>query len=155
LPQDLARIWDMKLSADASLLAYVSEESDRPEVYVTSLPGCTNKVMASRGGGRQVQWNPAGAELLYLSLDGRSMMSVAVKREGGLEVGAPTRLFDLSELMVSGDFARNPFDVSPDGQRFLMVQNVKDTTPGALPGAAGVPTALLVLNWFEEFREKP
>jgi serine/threonine protein kinase/Tol biopolymer transport system component len=149
LPVEFTKASGLKLSPDGTLLAYGAEQSDRPEVYLIAVPALTNKILASRGGGRQPEWSPTGSELFYLSQDGRSLMSVRVQHTDGLEVSEPVKLFDLPETVRNGDFVRNAFDVSSDGQRFVMVRSVRDENG---PPPAAPASAIIVLHWFEEFR---
>jgi serine/threonine protein kinase/Tol biopolymer transport system component len=151
LPQTIPSTWDLKLSPDGKWLAYVSEQTGHPEVNVVPVPTGSDAILVSRGGGRQVQWNPSGTELFYLSLDGRALMAVSLKYEPNVQASEPTKLFDVPEYVLGGEFARNAFDVSPDGQRFLMIRNVREenSTPVTPPASA-----LVVLNWSEEFRHQ-
>ena len=80
-------------------------------------------------------WNPRGGELFYLNR-GR-MMVVEVETEGGLILGKPRLLFERQPLFEL-------YDVTPDGPRFVMLEEMEHDLP---------PTQLnLVLNWGEELR---
>jgi Tol biopolymer transport system component len=147
-PEQWNNIRGPKLSPDETWMAYESDKDEGGEVCLISFPGFTNRMVLSRGGGKRPQWHPTGSELFYLS--GRTLMSVTLKRDGKIQPGEPTKVFDLpdsvyvtSENVESG----NPFDVSADGQRFLMMQTVESP-------AGARPNVLMVENWFEEFREK-
>jgi Tol biopolymer transport system component len=67
-----------RFSSDMKLVAYQSDESGRPEVYVQSFPETRDKVRISTAGGRNPEWGPDGRELFYVSLDGK-LMAVAMK----------------------------------------------------------------------------
>ena len=79
-------------------------------------------------------------------------MSVPVKRDGAWQLSEPVKVCDLPEsIYAGGAFGENAFDVTSDGQKFLMLQTTKDeSSPQPLPK----PSALVVENWFEEFHEK-
>jgi hypothetical protein len=146
LPDAFQKIDWPKLSPDDDLLAYVSSETGQDEVWVVAFPGFTNKTIVSRGGGRGPWWHPKGSELFYRSLDGRTLMSLTAKRARALQWGVPTKVFDLPDSISGRDF-----DVTSAGQRFVMIRTVwAESEAERLPK----PDALVVQNWFEEFRKK-
>jgi eukaryotic-like serine/threonine-protein kinase len=129
-----------RFSPDGHWMAYVSDESGKDEVYISSFPEASGKVLVSTNGGVQPRWRGDGKELFYLELD-RKLMAVPVKEGSALEVGSPKSLFDFSFSPRFG-FDGNPYayyqyDVTADGQRFLL------TTP---PENASLPVTV-VLNW--------
>jgi hypothetical protein len=71
----------------------------------------------------------------------------AKSKPDGLGMHEPAKIFDLPESISAWPF---DYDVAADGQRFLMLQMVQ-TQPAA---TAARPNVRVVLNWFEEFREK-
>jgi len=111
------------LSPDNQWLAYVSDESGRPEVYVRTWPGLGNKVPISQNGGTEPAWSRDGRELFYRSSGGSEpfLVAAAVEPAGPvLRVKSRTPLFS----MASYEFAtphRN-YDVFPDGRSFAMVR---------------------------------
>jgi serine/threonine-protein kinase len=127
-------------SPDGRWLAYVSNESGRNEVYVQPYPGPGGKWPISTGGGIGPRWNPNGRELFYRN--GDRMMVVDITTQPAFSAGNPRLLFE-------GQYARNPadvanYDISPDGQRFLMV---KET-----PQAGSAAQINVILNWFEDLQ---
>ena len=84
-------------------------------------------------------WNRTGSELFYAARDGMLMSVVLHVNSGRLETVDPQPLF-LFQLGVSGElqFARHPYDVSPDGQRFLVIRRALDAEPDG---------AIVVANW--------
>jgi len=136
--------WDASLSPDGRLLAFVSTESGRPEVYVTPFPGPGARTRVSLGGFRaapsrpnfvhSVVWNRDGRELFYLSAD-RELVAVQVRTTPALELGTAVTLFALKGPAWSG------FDVSPDGKKFLAL--VPEVVANEQP-------LTVVLNWTSE-----
>jgi Tol biopolymer transport system component len=128
-----------KLSPDGHWLAYVSNESGRFEVYVQSFPKARGKWQISNSGGIHPRWARDGKELFYFALDGK-LTTVPVKGDSALEVGPPKALFD--PYMLGGARTmlgfRHQYDVSPDGQRFLINVPVAEESSSPIT---------LVLNW--------
>src|SRR5262249_31700270 len=104
-----------RLSPDGKALAFVSNETGRNEVYVSTYPPRSLKTLASSSGGTVPRWSPDGRELFFLSSD-RRLMSVAVQTAPSLVVGAPAALFPLPGRRVWKDY-----DVAPDGKRLLAI----------------------------------
>jgi len=134
-----------QFSPNGRWLAYVSDESGHLdwEIYVQPYPGPGGKWQISTEGGTEPVWNPNGRELFYRS--GDKMMAVDIATQPGFTAGKPRMLFE-GPYMAS-PFMYSNYDVSPDGQRFLMLK----------PGEAGeaVPTQInVVLNWFEELKRR-
>jgi hypothetical protein len=148
-PEGLDRSFVPKLSPDDRLLVYSSAESGHDEIYVIAFPGFTNKTLVSSGGGKHPQWRSDGSELFYLSQNGREMWAVAVNQGAARPFSEPKRLFVLPEPSTPTAFAGvNPFDVTADGERFLMLQPM---ARGSGPRLETDHRVLLVENWFEEF----
>ena len=149
-PPSFQNITQVALSPDDHTLAYDSEETDTPEVYLVDFPLFTNRRVVSRGGGHHVKWNANGTELFYLSSDGRALMSAKLKPDGR-GTYEPTKVFAIPESIRTGDFTwPSIYDVAPDGERFLMMQKVQES-PAGLAAKASVR---VVLNWLEEFPEE-
>jgi hypothetical protein len=91
----------------------------------------------STGGGTQAAWARNGRELFYL--DGSSRLTtVSVQTTGAtFSAGNPARVFDRAYAMPVGF---RTYDVSPDGQRFLMIKDDQNATAAAI---------VVVLNWQE------
>ena len=130
-------------SPNGRWLAYSSNESGRREIYVQAYPGPGGKWQISTDGGQEPVWNPRGGQLFYRS-EGK-MMAVDVDTKSGFSTGKPRMLFDGPYLPTGASFPY--YDVSPDGQRFLMLKPLDSQT--------AVPTQInVVLNWFEELKQK-
>jgi serine/threonine protein kinase/Tol biopolymer transport system component len=132
-----------RFSPDGRWLAYVSDESGRFEIYVQPYPGPGGKWQISTEGGTEPVWNRNGRELFYRS--GGKMMAVDITTQPGFAAGKPRMLFEGQYQPTLITFPN--YDVSPDGQRFLMLK------PSEAREAA--PTQInVVLNWFEELKRR-
>jgi Tol biopolymer transport system component len=94
-----------QFSPDAKWIAYTSDESGAPEVYVQAFPALGSKLRISTGGGCQPQWRRDGKELFYVAAD-RKLMAVDVKTGATFEAGVPkplfeTRIFSYDQLQES------------------------------------------------------
>jgi hypothetical protein len=98
-------------------LAYISDESGHYETYVQPYPGPGGKWQVSTEGGTEPAWNPNGRELFYRN--GDKMMAADVVTKPSFSVGKPRVLFKGPYLPTPGTVPA--YDVSPDGQRFLML----------------------------------
>jgi serine/threonine-protein kinase len=135
-------------SPDQRWLAYVSTETGRPEVYVRPFPDVDGeKVPVSSEGGIAPKWSHDGRELFFLNPATRQLMAAEVRTSPGFGVIQTRVLFDLA-----GDIRVNRleefYDVSPDGERFLMARSV-----AGADGSAGF-RLVLVQNWIEELRAR-
>lgn len=104
--------FEARLSPDGKWLAYVSDESGRREVYVDRFPGGGQRSLISNAGGRAPRWHPNGREFFFVSAQ-QKLMALEVKSGDKFGVGTERALFQLQ----SRD---NQFEVSRDGQRFLV-----------------------------------
>ena len=129
------------LSPDGRWVAYRSDETGRLEIYVRPFPSVDEgKWPITTDGGSVPVWAPSGRELFYQN--GDSVMVVPIETEPTFTYGKPQALFSWS-LPLN---VRN-FDVSPDGQRFMVI---KDVTQALEPSARDEIT--VVLNWSEELK---
>lgn len=135
-------------SPDGRWLAYSSNETGPDEVYVTPYPGPGGRITISTGGGRSPRWSSDGGELFYRN--GRQMIVVAVEPGQTFRTGAPSILFEGDYVQeLEGTGAHN-YDVSHDGQRFLMVV----PAPAEKLGENARPRIVVVQNWLEELRRR-
>ena len=114
----------VSISPDGRWFAYTSNESGREEVYVQLFPPAGAKWQISTGGGGDGRWQADGKELFYIAAD-RRLMAVAVKGDTTFEAGVARPLFDTGMTPHWGE-ARNHYDVSRDGKRFLFMTPVDD-----------------------------
>jgi Tol biopolymer transport system component len=108
-----------QISPDGKWVAYASNESGEWEIYVTTFPTAAGKWQVSRGGGTEPRWRGDGKEIFYIGARG-TLTAVPVNSEGTFSTGNPTPLFQ-SQLraQVSSTDIFN-YDVTRDGQRFLV-----------------------------------
>jgi serine/threonine-protein kinase len=128
-------------SPDGRWLAYVSDESGEEEVYVQPFPGPGAKSRISTNGGLEPVWARSGRELFFRHRD--QIMVTEINTQPAFNSTRPKVLF-------AGSFAQSPsrynYDVSRDGQRFVMLNAGEDER---------TPTQInVLLNWFEELKQK-
>ncbi len=138
-----------KISPDGGWMAYFSSESGRGEIYVRPFPEVNKgKWQVSTSGGNAPLWSPDGRELFYLGPD-NSVVAVPVETKPTFSFGTSKILFkstNLGTTIVSG----TPWDIHPDGKRFLMMKPPPATAP-----AAAVPRKInIVLNWIDELKQR-
>jgi Tol biopolymer transport system component len=129
-----------RLSPDERWMAYASNESGRPEVYVRPFPNVGDgKWAVSTEGGAFPVWSRSGTELFYVN--GTTIMAVAVQARG------TTFIVQRPEALFSGPFETGSphFDITPDGRHFIMVEADPDARPTEIQ---------LTANWMEEIRRR-
>lgn len=130
-------------SPDGRWLAFQSDESGQVEVYVQAFDGLARggkrRWQVSVGGGGMPRWRGDGEELFYVTDTGK-MMTVPVHASGSnFEFDAPRLLFETRPFPKTW----NPYDVSRDGQRFLV------NVPLEISSGS---TITVLTNWTEKFR---
>jgi serine/threonine-protein kinase len=123
-------------------VAYTSDETGRPEVYVRPFPQGGGKVLVSQGGGAEPRWGPDGRTLYYQGEHNGVpyLIGATVATGADFTVLERTPLFDVSEFEPAQPHAN--YDVSPDGTRFAMVHQ------------GPLSEMVFVLNWTEEVRRR-
>jgi serine/threonine-protein kinase len=139
-----------KFSPDGRWIAYSSNESGRNEIYAQAYPGPGPKLQISIGGGTDPVWARDGKELFYRN--GDNMMVVEIRLQPSLAPGKPRVLWTgpyargLSSQCSPAGTTNSNYDVTPDGQRFLMIQEEEDGL---------IATQIHVLpNWSEELKRQ-
>jgi len=132
-----------RFSPDGRWVAYQGNESGGWEVYVRAYPGADQRVQVSTGGGHDAVWSADGRELFYRN--GDRFYVVPVTSGPGFSAGSPRLLF-AGPYFDSGPLASSDYDVSRDGQRFLVVRvGEEESAPRRFH---------LVQNWFKELEAK-
>jgi Tol biopolymer transport system component len=122
-----------KFSPDGRLVKYESNETGSYEIYISTFPDAGAKVRVSQNGGIWGRWAVDGREMFYMTPD-YTLMSASVSVSGGvIHVGTPRVLFATRAKRLFF-----PYDVSADGQRFLI---------NAMPEDAGAAPLTLLVNW--------
>jgi len=137
-------IRNSQFSPDGKWVAYASNESGKFEVYVTSFPGAQGKWQVSSAGGTQPRWRGDTKELFYIAPDGK-MMAVPVSGGANFDAGVPAALFQAHAREFFATSEQVSYDVTKDGQRFLINTQVKnvDTHPMSV-----------ILNWDADMKKK-
>jgi serine/threonine-protein kinase len=138
-----AREMSPAVSPDGRWLAYVSDESGQPEVYVRPFPEvATARWQISASGGTLPVWAHNGRELFYLN--GRQeMTSLPITPGASFTSGQPRVLFPAAQYILATN--AGAYDVSPDDKRFVLTR--------AATGGGGTEL-VVVQNWFEELRTR-
>jgi serine/threonine protein kinase len=123
-----------RFSPGGHFFAYVSDETGRREVYVTTFPEPGSKWRISTEGGQDPRWRSDGEEMFYLSAEGK-LMAVKVELDSGFAAGVPEELFPVGLTAIS---YRSNYAPAADGQRFLVLTGVEGAPP---------PPFNVVLNW--------
>jgi eukaryotic-like serine/threonine-protein kinase len=132
-----------EISPDGRFLAYESNESGPNEIYVRPFPEVERgRWQVSTGGGTQAAWARNGRELFYLDGSNRLTAVLVQTTSAAFSAGNPARVFDRAYAMPVGF---RTYDVSPDGQRFLMIKDDQNAT------AAGM---VVVEHWNEELKAR-
>jgi Tol biopolymer transport system component len=132
-----------KLSPDGRWIAYESDDSGTVEVYVRPYPAGGEKWQVSQRGGTEPTWRGDGHELFYVTPDG-TLQAVTVRTAAGFATDPPRPLFTSTDLRgpMTSPIGRNRYDVTTDGQRFLLIQPVAGTASSPITVVANWTTAL-------------
>jgi serine/threonine-protein kinase len=137
------------LSPDGGWLAYESDESGTMEIYVRPFPNVADrKIPISSSGGRTPLWAASGRELFFVN--GTSLIAVEVQLKPTFAARKFTKLFDSQTILfdaISGSGTGRTYDVSRNGDRFLMLK------AGGAPINGDSPADMVVVqNWLEELK---
>jgi Tol biopolymer transport system component len=132
-----------QFSPDGRWIAYASNETGKMEIFVTPFPPAGSKWQISTAGGQEPRWRQNGKELFYLSPDGK-MMAVAVTAGASFAAGPPVILFQTNRRQAISSQDVFSYDVSSDGQRFLIVTHMDE---------GGFVPPSVILNWALEPEE--
>ena len=123
-----------RLSPDGRWLAYPSNQSGNLELYLMDFPNGVQHRRVSLSGGRMPRWRGDGKELFFLGADGY-LMALPLPNSGKLDDAAPVKMFYGNLRLGSYE---SLYDVSSDGQRFLLIERVSQPDDSYLG---------MVLNW--------
>lgn len=123
-----------QFSPDGRWLAYASNESGRTEVYVRSRSPLGAKWPVSISGGRRPRWSRDGREIFFIAPD-NTLMAADVTTGSRFQTDPPRSLFRVEFRLTDIGY---PYDVSPDGKRFLVNELVEEEQPA---------TITVVQNW--------
>jgi len=134
------------ISPDGRLIAYISEEMGKPDIYVCRWDGkapAGRPLFVSTGGGLGPTWGRDGKQVYYLSPQNK-VMAVQVAAAPQLQASPPSEVWDLDALRIPPSRGRL-YDMLPDG-RLLAVQRAEGEDE---------PTRFdVVLNFFDEVKQK-
>ena len=132
-----------QFSPDGRWVAYSSNESGNWEVYVAPFPGPGDNWKVSSAGGFEPRWRQDGKELFYIAPDGK-LMAVAMRGQSTFDAGPPMPLFQTHRREHISTVDLFSYDVSSDGQRFLVNTDV---------GEGDSPPLTVVLNWMADLKK--
>ena len=135
------------ISPNGRYVAYRSSESGRNEIYVRPFPQVdSGSWQVSTRGGTRPAWARNGRELFYID-ESMTLMGVPVRTSGPtFSMGSPAKVF---ETQYAEPNPSRHYDVSADGQRFLMM---KDNAAG--DSSATPASMVVVLSWTEELKQR-
>jgi serine/threonine-protein kinase len=122
-----------RFAPDGRSIAYLSDESGRPEIYLRNFPDVSTRTQVSTAGGVRPVWSRDGRALYYWEPATRRLIAATLARDPALRV--------LSREPLFGGRYDPEFDVAPDG-RFLVIESE----------SAG-PTLVVVPSWRTELRQ--
>ncbi len=134
---------NVALSPDGRWLAFVTDRTGRKEVYVEPFPAGSPSQQVSQNGGTEVRWSHTGRELFFKGDGEGKLMAVPVPPGPTFVAGTPRPLFPLTDYREARN--RQQYDVSPDGQRFLMIRKLTGDDAAAV---------VLAEHWFAELEAK-
>jgi eukaryotic-like serine/threonine-protein kinase len=137
------------VSPDGRWIAYESSESGQREIVVRPFPNIdAGRWQVSTNGGVRPVWARSGRELFYEAVRDVAMMAVSIGEAATFSYNNPTKLFPTTSGYYKSPAAGRTFDISLDGQRFLMIKDATETS------RRSTANMVVVLNWLEELRQR-
>jgi len=135
-------------SPDGRWLAYSSNESGKRELYVRPFPGPGGKSQISTGGGSHPIWSRDGRKLFFLTPDWHIMVVDYTASSDSFSPGKPRVWSEKSLAFLGGNY---PYDLAPDGKRFVVVMS---SGAAGEQGRGPTDSVIVLLNFFDELRRK-
>ena len=135
-------------SPDGKWIAYQSAAQPSSRIYVRAFPPATPYVAPEDADSHHPAWSPDGGEIFYIP-GGNRLGSFSFKSKPGVSFGSPVRE-PRSGFSTAASGSVRPYDVMPDGKHFIGVIAAGQSQPGA----SGPPKLQVVLNWFEEVKQR-
>ena len=132
-----------EIRPDGRLVAYMSEETGRFEIFLSRFPSGQGRWQVSTIGARRQRWSRDGRRLYFQSGDGGQLWVCEIGDSDNPTPGTPRRVVDMTRFGIQTWQGRN-FDIAA-GDRLLMF-----SAPTSTNGPGDV---VMVENWFEEFRK--
>lgn len=139
-PAPTAGEWGARLAPSGQLMAYVSDESGRSEIYVRPFLGPGGGTLVSTNGGAEPVWSRDGRQLFYR--EGNKLFAATLSATGAPSVETRRLVFDQAYVQ---DPTHVMYDVAPDGKSFLMLRPTDDSSS----------EIVVVLHWDEVLRHGP
>jgi Tol biopolymer transport system component len=126
------------ISPDGRWVVYLSNESGKIEVYVSTFPRHSAKWQVSNNGGVFPRWSPDGKRIYYKGYDGMVYVADVDGSKANFEVGK------VQPFQKVEDGPWPLFDLFNDEKRLLVFENAIRT---------GIDEMILVVNWPEEIKK--
>ena len=137
-----------QFSPDGRYVAFQSDDTGRPEVYICSFPDCEAERRVSLRGGMFPRWAKKQGSL-YFREGTDNLMEVKITTQPELYVGTPRRLFSSPYLYMPGAVRSRHYDVMDDGRHFVVVRG------GPARISKDNPAEIHVLqNWYAAFKDR-
>jgi eukaryotic-like serine/threonine-protein kinase len=134
LSRTSSREWAGEISPDGRYIAYSSDETGQGQIYVQTLPLSGQRWTISNDGGLWPKWRRDGRELFFVDVNQRRLMVADIHSGPAFAASVARPLFAAPMLQEQTGM----FDVTADGQRFLVTKQAPDADTGRIA---------LVLNW--------
>jgi len=136
-------------SPDGHWVAYQLDTQPNSRIYVRPFPATATVYVAPEDvDSHHPVWSPDGKELFYVAGAGL-FGSVSVTTKPSVSFGAPVRA-PKSGFTTAVPSSVRTYDILPDGKHFIGVVD----TGQARSGPASAPQIQVVLNWFEDVKQR-